>query len=175
MVAILNRRDNLIAQVAASQKSIPTPRGRQCSHLTQNAYWTQDLTISESYLTFEWLLDLNDTNTQVFEIVNFHKNRGFSIFQHKNNEMPREYVPNVHMDIRDLEIEQQNDPFNRFLTRAKKFFQKSQIVNLAKFHIYRNRLPPNKQVATYEIHWTLLVGTLSGTELSWVNLLLTRK
>ena len=77
MVTILNRRENLIAPVAASQKSIPTPRGRQCSHLTHNAYWTKDPTTSESYWTFEWLLDLNDTNTQVFEIVNFHKNQSF--------------------------------------------------------------------------------------------------
>ena len=41
------------------------------------------------------------------EIVNFHKNQSFSIFQRKTNEMLREYVPNVRLDIRDLEIEQQ--------------------------------------------------------------------
>ena len=42
-----------------------------------------------------------------FEIVNFYKNRSFSIVQRKSPEMRREFVSNVPMDTPDLEIEQQ--------------------------------------------------------------------
>ena len=41
------------------------------------------------------------------EILNFHKNRCFSIFQRKTNEMLCVYIQNVHIDIHDLEIEPQ--------------------------------------------------------------------
>ena len=42
-----------------------------------------------------------------FEIVNFHKNQSLSIVQQKTSEMLRKYIPNVPIDIPDLEIEQQ--------------------------------------------------------------------
>ena len=46
--------------------------------------------------------------------------------------MLREYVQNVHIDIRDLEIDPKNDPFSHCFTRAQKFFE---IVNFHKTYI----------------------------------------
>ena len=55
--------------------------------------------------------------------------------------MRREYDHNVRMDIRDLEIEQQNDPFSRFITSVQKFFE---IVNFQrKTNEMRREKPPD--------------------------------